>query len=215
MTNEEIKKENENRGYIFIGEGDGFEIYKKSNEVGGWVYFSNASSNEGHLPIFDNCIMNEKELLLIAKDAYGLELSNQKRLQELGKQAHENSVSKGFWDKPRNMGEMLMLIVSEISEAMEADRINNYHDFNTRYRIDKDLSINGAKWAFDIVDSNPEAWNNWFEAEVKNSFEDELADAMIRIMDLAFSRGIDLEHHIQMKMRYNKTRPHMHGGKKY
>lgn len=44
-----------------------------------------------------------------------------------------------------------------------------------------------------------------------NSFEVELADAIIRIMDLAESEGIDLEWQIKKKMEYNKTRPRKHG----
>lgn len=135
-------------------------------------------------------------------------------IQAISKEIHENAKSKGFWDKERNLGEMLMLIVSEVAEAMEADRENRYYDPETRYRVGKDLSVNGSKWAFEIVDSDDEAWRNWFRAEVKNTLADELADAMIRIMDLAYSRNIDLEWHIKAKMRYNSTRPHMHG-KKY
>lgn len=135
-------------------------------------------------------------------------------LMTTAKEIHENAVSKGFWDKERNIGEMLMLVTSELSEALEADRENRYYDPVTRYRKGKDLSSNGAQWAFDIVDSNDEAWMNWFRVEVKNTFEDELADAVIRIMDMAYSRGMDLEWHIKTKMKYNSMREYMHG-KKY
>jgi len=41
-----------------------------------------------------------------------------------------------------------------------------------------------------------------------------LADIMIRVMDLAAFKGIDLEKHIDLKMKYNSLRPHKHG-KKY
>lgn len=133
-------------------------------------------------------------------------------IKEISKQINDNARSKGFWDKERNTGEMLMLIVSEVAEAMEADRENNFYDPSNRLRIRRELP--STIWAFDIVDSNDEAWGNWFISEVKNTFEDELADAVIRILDLAYSRNIDLEWHILQKMRYNTTRPHMHG-KKY
>ena len=43
-------------------------------------------------------------------------------LNELAKICHDIAVSKGFWDKERNMGEALMLIVTELAEAMEAYR---------------------------------------------------------------------------------------------
>ena len=53
-----------------------------------------------------------------------------------------------------------------------------------------------------------------FEIGVKDTVEDELADATIRIFDLAKKMNINLEKHIEAKHRYNKTRPTMHG-KKY
>jgi len=43
----------------------------------------------------------------------------------------------------------------------------------------------------------------------------ELADAVIRIMDYFESKGWDLEHVIELKHDYNKTRSYRHGGKKY
>jgi hypothetical protein len=64
-------------------------------------------------------------------------------LNEISKQIHENAKAKGFWDKDRNHGEMLMLIVSEVSEAMEADRKDNYYESATRYRKGKDITQNG------------------------------------------------------------------------
>lgn len=135
-------------------------------------------------------------------------------LKATAKEIHENAAAKGFWDKERNLGEMLCLVHSEISEAMEADREDKYYDPETRYRVGKDLTKNGSKWSFEIVDSSDEAWNNWFVSEVKNTFSDELADAVIRILDLCHHKGIDLEWHIKAKMRHNSIRPHMHG-KKY
>lgn len=36
--------------------------------------------------------------------------------------AHDNAVNKGFWDEPREIGTLLALIHSEVSEALEADR---------------------------------------------------------------------------------------------
>ena len=53
-----------------------------------------------------------------------------------------------------------------------------------------------------------------FLKHVKDTFEDELADSIIRIMDLAAYKGIDLEQHIKAKNRYNLTRQYKHG-KKY
>lgn len=122
-------------------------------------------------------------------------------IQAISKQIHENAKAKGFWDKERNLGEMLMLIVSEVSEAMEADRKAHYSDWDDRL----------PPFMTNIPDGE---FKRIFEKEVKNTFEDELADAVIRILDLAYSRNIDLEWHIKQKMRYNAMREHMHG-KKY
>lgn len=44
-------------------------------------------------------------------------------------------------------------------------------------------------------------------------FPTELADACIRIFDLAEYLGIDLDAEIARKMAYNETRAHRHGGK--
>ena len=42
------------------------------------------------------------------------------------KGCHLAAREKGFWEKERNVGEMLMLIVSELGEAIEAHRTDNF-----------------------------------------------------------------------------------------
>lgn len=42
----------------------------------------------------------------------------------------------------------------------------------------------------------------------------ELADVVIRIADLCSQLGFNLEYALETKMKYNKTRPYRHGGKK-
>lgn len=41
----------------------------------------------------------------------------------------------------------------------------------------------------------------------------ELADALIRILDTCGALGIDVVRAVELKHRYNATRPHRHGGK--
>ena len=48
---------------------------------------------------------------------------------ELSEICHAIAVEKGFWDEERNIGEALMLIVTELSEAMEAYRKQDYTNF--------------------------------------------------------------------------------------
>ncbi|MBI3601558.1 MAG: nucleotide pyrophosphohydrolase [Candidatus Omnitrophica bacterium] len=42
---------------------------------------------------------------------------------------HRMAREKGFWDKERNMGEALMLIVTELAEAMEGYRHQDHENF--------------------------------------------------------------------------------------
>jgi len=86
---------------------------------------------------------------------------------------------------------------------MEADRIDKRSD----------ESLNG------IPDSQEDCpffvFESFFKKNIKDTVEDELADAVIRIFDLAYEMDIDLAWHIAMKVRYNEKRPFKHGGKKY
>lgn len=100
-------------------------------------------------------------------------------LQRLVRDSHRCSVAQGWWHdlhtgKPldRNVGELLILIVSEIAEAMEAHR--------------KDLN-----------DSH---------LPHRPGIEVELADAIIRICDLAGGLNLDLGGAVLEKLRYNAQR---------
>jgi NTP pyrophosphatase (non-canonical NTP hydrolase) len=50
-----------------------------------------------------------------------------------------------------------------------------------------------------------------FQAHVKDSFEDELADALIRILDMCGGLGIDIQRHVEEKLHYNATRERLYG----
>lgn len=120
-------------------------------------------------------------------------------LNGLVERAHEASVAAGWWDEalpcappdrtaaprvtPTIAGAKLALVHSEVSEALECVRSNQIYGFR-----DPDT---------DKPDGLP--------------FE--LADAVIRIADLAGAYGIDLDAAVREKMAFNATRGHRHGGK--
>jgi len=129
-----------------------------------------------------------------------------KTIAELSEEIHSNAKAKGFWEQGLDLPKMLMLTVSELSEAMEADRKDKIYRSN---HFLKELDINE-----EVSSEDEKYFQQEFEVSVKNTIQDELADAMIRIMDIAQYMNIDLQWHIQMKMKYNELRPYKHG-KKY
>ena len=50
-------------------------------------------------------------------------------IHEMCEMCHDIAKSKGFWDQKRNTGEALMLIVTELAEAMEAHRKQDDENF--------------------------------------------------------------------------------------
>jgi len=52
-----------------------------------------------------------------------------KSLNQVCEICHRVAVEKGFWDEERNIGEALMLIVTELAEAMEAYRHQDETNF--------------------------------------------------------------------------------------
>ena len=119
-------------------------------------------------------------------------------IKQISEEIHAVNVKNGFWEdkETKNIGETLMLVVTELAEALEAHRKGHYTNVR-KYEI---ASVNDFKTAFEI--------------HIKNSFEDELADVIIRMFDLCEGFGIDIETHIYLKLEYNKTREYKHG-KKY
>lgn len=118
-------------------------------------------------------------------------------INQLAKEVFENAKSKGFYDKPLSVSEKICLIHSELSEALEADRKGKYSVCGS---LTEHMKLNK-----DNLDQNL-IFKMGFVQHVKDTFEDELADTVIRCLDLAASMNINLEWHIKTKMRYNSMR---------
>lgn len=131
-------------------------------------------------------------------------------MQQLIKRAHEMAKEKGFWESERNKSELLMLIVSELAEAMEALRKDHYANKEMIDGLYQDVMIHKYEDEFNIMNG---PWKKDFEAHVKSTFEDEIADVAIRLFDLCGGLGVNLEKHVEMKMMYNSMRGYKHGKK--
>ena len=119
-------------------------------------------------------------------------------LNEISKQFHERAKQKGFWDEKREIGTLLMLVVSELSEALEADRKNSHAKMEY-------FDIDNEKFS-DMI-----SFESNFKTCIKDTFEDEIADTFIRLFDLVGFLEIDIDKHIELKMKFNATREHKHG----
>lgn len=118
-------------------------------------------------------------------------------LNKIAQEVHQNAINKGFYDPPVELGTQLMLITSELSEALEADR-------------------HGRRALTDLFDEKLEGdkFMDEYETLIKGSFDEEAIDAIIRLFDTCASRAVDIDKHIRLKMKYNSLRPYKHG-KKY
>ena len=124
-------------------------------------------------------------------------------LNEIRDAIHNNSVVKGFWNEPNtNITEKIMLVVTELSEAVEAMRKLSKEELISTIQGNSATIEAFDLYGYDHYD---------FEKFVKDSVGDEFADSIIRILDLCGRLGIDIEGHIKYKMEYNSTRPYLHG----
>ena len=104
---------------------------------------------------------------------------------------HKIAVEHGWWEqgKRRTVGDLLMLMVTELSEAFQQYRISGNA---TEIVYVQDKETGGVK---------PEG--------VPIDF----ADLIIRLGDVCAGLGIDLEKAIKIKVSFNIMRPYRHGGK--
>ena len=115
-------------------------------------------------------------------------------LNELRDKCHATSIATGWHGEDCGKGKvdhsearfpvLLALVHSEVSEALEAYR--------------EGMAI-----------------NVFYETKAGKSIDipSELADILIRVLDICGLYGVDIERAVREKMVFNKTRPFRHGGK--
>lgn len=115
-------------------------------------------------------------------------------LQKTAEYAHEIAKSKGFWDIKPSFNTQLMLIISELAEAVEADRKQYYARLAEFSRRKSEvISTFNPNMPPDLMQIYfKEIETDLFKRLVKDSFEDEIADAIIRTMDLMCGFGITI-----------------------
>ena len=112
-------------------------------------------------------------------------------LSELIARAYTNACKKGWHEEEYKDYHYLMLVVTELSEAVNADRIGKYAQ---RVMFEKN---------FDTPQSDSEAhWIFCFETFIKDSVEDELADAVIRLLDFAGLRKLSIDNRLFNEEQY-------------
>ena len=96
-------------------------------------------------------------------------------LNELRDEAYSIAKANGWHEQEHSDEHYIMLIITEIAEAVQADRKNLHAD------------VEAFKKYEEIID-----FKENFERQIKNTVEEELSDVVIRCLDLAGLRSISL-----------------------
>lgn len=102
-------------------------------------------------------------------------------LNELRDKAYRCAVKHGWHEEEYSNEHFLCLVISELMEAVEADRSEKH--------TNRDI----FEYYMKQRRRDDEEFMYAFKHDIKDSVEDELADACIRLLDLAGLRGCDLD----------------------
>ena len=106
-------------------------------------------------------------------------------LNKLRDKAYQCAVAHGWHEENLSDEHFLCLVISELMEAVEADRKGKY----AKVAMFKEWQGNSVPLT---EETRKRRFMEDFEAFIKRTVEEELADACIRLLDLAELRGISL-----------------------
>lgn len=98
-------------------------------------------------------------------------------LNKWAKEIHDNATAHGWHEQKHSPEHWLGLVMTEVAEAVEADRKDkraNMPMFEKESQTPQPINRKKAHWKF------------CFELFIKNSIEDEFADVIIRLLDMAY-----------------------------
>lgn len=132
-------------------------------------------------------------------------------LNRLAGKIHKTAIEHGWWETERELPEVLMLCVSELSEALEEYRDGRPNEWYMCNEIFGDstpcLPKDETQWRM---------FGHTAECEYRSAKPEGIAvamvDCIIRIFD--YLAHIDIDGIMKCKMKYNASRPYRHGGKK-
>lgn len=133
--------------------------------------------------------------------------------EDLAEVIHENAKQHGWWDEQRSFPEILALIHSEVSEALE-----EYRNGRALTEIYYHCTLDGVNADDECADTEKECYfrtgEEWCDKAKPEGIPIELADVIIRILDFCGYAGINMDEALRIKHLYNQSRPYRHGGKK-
>lgn len=115
---------------------------------------------------------------------------------ELATKAHNMAVEHGFWELNHSNEHCMMLVITEIAEMVEADRNGRTADLQA-YKNAIAPELQTRRGWYGVVD-DPELFRKY----VKDTIEDEMADVVIRLYDMAGNIGMDFAKY--NVIRYNR-----------
>jgi NTP pyrophosphatase (non-canonical NTP hydrolase) len=204
-----------------------------------------------------------------------MKIITQKELASLAEDAFKNADKHGFYTESTEIETELMLIITEMAEAVQADRHNRHgsiEDYESEIQMGRDIptayknSLEGtvesefadiairilsllgwmnsktpiklkrdssladkyevAKIQYKVQNTINKSniakdlyrLNGHFSRFVDNEscswfVSDTLQDILMRVFAIAHNNNIDLMEHIKLKMKYNESRPYLHGCK--